>query len=116
MLKVLFKTLLEQSHQSSSVGYSNQKQKMNELSENDKFITNFALSTKLISITFLNVLTTWIVRSCVSFKIWEYRHFLKNLKKILVKKEMSGESSNYLKILLKMLEALIIIEIALFFK
>ena len=59
-------------------------------------VAAFALSTKLISITILNVLigicAAAVVRKVVGIlRLWEYRHFLKNLKKYIpvLKKEMS---------------------------
>ena len=48
-------------------------------------VAAFALSTKLISITVLNVLigicAAAVVRKTVGIlRLWEYRHFLKNIK------------------------------------
>ena len=59
-------------------------------------VAAFALSTKLISITVLNSLigicAAAIVKKTVGIlRLWEYRHFLKNIKKSLpvLKKQMS---------------------------
>lgn len=59
-------------------------------------VAAFALSTKLISITILNVLiglcAAMVVKKTVGIlRLWEYRHFLKNIKKYIpvLKKQMT---------------------------
>ena len=88
----------------AALGYSYSKTKNEESFRKFKWATirgatgvaAFALSTKLISITILNVLigicAAAVVRKVVGIlRLWEYRHFLKNLKKYIpvLKKEMS---------------------------
>ena len=59
-------------------------------------VATFALSTKLISITILNVLigicAAAVVKKTIGIlRLWEYRHFLKNIKKYIpvLKKQMT---------------------------
>ena len=59
-------------------------------------VAAFALSTKLISITILNVLigicAAAVVKKTVGIlRLWEYRHFLRNIKKYIpvLKKQMT---------------------------
>ena len=88
----------------AALGYSYAKTKNKESFRKFKWaairgaagVAAFALSTKLISITILNVLigicAAAVVRKVVGIlRFWEYRHFLKNLKKYIpiLKKEMS---------------------------
>ena len=88
----------------AALGYSYSKTKNKESFRKFKWaairgatgVAAFALSTKLISITILNVLigicAAAVVRKVVGIlRLWEYRHFLKNLKKYIpvLKKEMS---------------------------
>ena len=68
-------------------------------------VAAFALSTKLISITILNVLigicAAAVVRKTVGIlRLYEYRHFLRNLKKLIpsLKKEMNRREFISLKI------------------
>tara|TARA_B100001123_G_C15235173_1_gene996869 strand:- start:567 stop:1127 length:561 start_codon:yes stop_codon:yes gene_type:complete len=68
-------------------------------------VAAFAISTKLISITVLNVLigvcAAAVVRKTVGIlRLYEYRHFLKNLKKLIptIKREISRREFISLKI------------------
>ena len=68
-------------------------------------VTAFALSTKLISITILNILigicAAAVVKKTIGImRLWEYRFFLRNIKKYIpvLKKEMSRREFISLKI------------------
>lgn len=68
-------------------------------------VAAFALSTKLISITILNILigicAAAVVKKTIGImRLWEYRFFLRNIKKYIpvLKKEMSRREFISLKI------------------
>ncbi len=88
----------------ASLGYAYTKTKNKETLRKMKWaairgaagVTAFALSTKLISITILNVLVgicaAAVVKKTVGvLRLWEYRYFLKNIKKYIpvLKKQMT---------------------------
>lgn len=88
----------------AALGYSYTKTKNKESLRKLKWaairgatgVAAFALSTKLISITFLNVLigicAASVVRKTIGIlRLWEYRYFLRNIKKYIpvLKKQMT---------------------------
>ena len=88
----------------AALGYSYSKNKNDESFRKFKWaairgaagVAAFALSTKLISITILNVLVgicaAVVVKKTVGIlRLWEYRHFLRNINKYIpvLKKQMT---------------------------